>query len=218
MRSDAASGKGVDRYGHFLGAVRGSPAYFHSIREARRNVNPHAPLANLIDQSHIRAVTLRNCTAVLLPSRGLQSGAALPIIGRLEGAAISTDEQSLASDLNGLCLVGCFKDQDSLSGGALVVHLGLTGQHGTGDIVGAVLTAEGGDGHGSEAVRAAARLLAYCSTLACGQSRQKGKGPTVSQPPPSLLSPSAPLTSASQASHPLKYSEKKLKDNEYPLI
>jgi len=111
-----------------------------------------ASRVRLVDQLDVGAVTLLQCASVLLASARLKRRAALTIVTGLKGVAVGLQEQSLANNAHGFCLIGSFKNQYALSGSALGADLGLAGQYGTGHVVGVVGAAEGGNGHGLKQV------------------------------------------------------------------
>jgi len=113
----------------------------------------------LVDQLDVGAVALLKCACILLASARLEQSAALAVIAGLKGVAVRLQEQCFANYAHSFLLVSGFKNQYTLSGRAVGADLGLASQHSLGHVVGAVGTAEGGNGHGSRFV---VEALASC--------------------------------------------------------
>ena len=114
----------------------------------------------LVDQLDIGAVALLKCACILLASARLKRSAALAVITGMKGVAVRLQEQGFANYAHSFLLISSFKDQYVLSCRALGADLGLASQHSPSHVVGAVRTAEGGDGHGCS--RFAVEAFASC--------------------------------------------------------
>ena len=114
----------------------------------------------LVDKLDVGAVTLLQYAGVLLASARLERCAALTVVAGLKGVAVRLQEQGFANYAYSFLLISSFKYHYVLGSSAIGTDLRLAGQHSADNIVGAVGTAEGGDGHGCS--RFVVEALASC--------------------------------------------------------